>query len=358
MKTNILITRFFGIVLGIFALAPLSAALGGSLVIDGDLNVQNNFTLSGSSTGSGTSTIVSGLTVSYNDGTSGTNASITQIATRPLATWNWQRSTSSGSSTNVMQLDAANRLILTGTNPTQQLVLDPNVTSGSSSLLTQQVADNRYVRNDGTGNISISGTSSLILSDGTRISDSNSLKSVMATGTAATISGSISVNQVNGLPPVAVTGSYGSLYGAPTCVSAFSNDRGYVTTTGSVAFAQNCGTAAALSAGGTIQVSQVQGIDPVAMGNNLDFSRIANVPANLFAIANSGTASNIAFSGTTTIAGLNNIIGTTKLTGKTVVTGTFDPLSQAVIAAGTNQLLIPQQGDLPMGTYTVGTLPQ
>jgi len=75
----------------------------------------------------GTSGTNPALSLIYSDGTSGTNSSITLQSTRSLAAWNWQRMTASGTATTAMQLDASNRLILTGTaasNP-PQIVLDP-----------------------------------------------------------------------------------------------------------------------------------------------------------------------------------------------------------------------------------------
>ncbi len=193
-----------------------------------------------------------------------------------------------------------------------------------------------------SGTLALSGSGALTLPDGTVIASSNSLRNVMSSGTASTISGSISANQITGLSPVAITGNYRSLIDAPTIVSAFNNDIGYVTASGTVAFSQNSGTASSLS--GIIPMSQIQG--------NLDYSRIANLPANLAAIANSGTASNVALSGTT------NIVGTTRLSGGVMVTGTYDNVSNTVIATGSNQILIPQQGDLSMGTFTAGAQPQ
>lgn len=65
------------------------------------------------------------------------------------------------------------------------------------------------------GNLAISGSGSLTLPDGTVLSGSNTLKSVMTSGTALTISGSVSASQVAGLSTVATTGNYSSLAGLP-----------------------------------------------------------------------------------------------------------------------------------------------
>lgn len=114
----------------------------GSLVVGGTADILGNTLYFGSWTSDPTKP---GGALLYNDGSSGVGSSLTQIVTRPQAVWNWQRLTQSGSATNVMQIDGSNRLILTGTTPTQQLVLDPANQGGPTSVLTQQIADSRYV---------------------------------------------------------------------------------------------------------------------------------------------------------------------------------------------------------------------
>ncbi len=310
---------------------------------NGDTNVFGKLTVSASNCS--TAGTPNGLNIIYNDGVSGTNASITQSATRPSAAWNWQRMTTSGSTANVMQIDASNRLILTGTAATNppQLVLDPNGTvamSGSAII---------------GANLTISGTGSLTLPDGTVLTSTNTLKGVLTSGTALTISGTIPASQVTGLSAVATSGNYNALAGLPTIptnTNQLANGAGYITASGTAAFAQASATAAALS--GTIQASQVAGIAPVATGGNLDYSKLTNAPTNVSAFAND--AGYVASSGTG-----NNLTlsGTTKVSGGIVVTGTMDSATNTVVASGTNQLvLIPQQGDLSMGQFNAGATPQ
>ena len=229
----------------------------------------------------GTSGTTSALSLIYDDGG---NSSVTLKSTKPSAVWNWQRLTSNGTSTaTAMQLDASNRLILTGTaaaNP-PQLVLDPNgaITVNGSSLLTQTDADARYITSSGTAAYAL------------------------ASNSAASLSGTIQATQVAGLSTVATSGSYGSLTGAPTNVSSFTNDAGYV--------------------------------------------------------AASGTASGITLSGTTTITDAARITGGLVVTGTASVVTSGTTTKTKIVASGANQLvLIPEQGDLSMGDYTDGSQPQ
>jgi len=126
----------------------------------------------------GTSGTTSALSLIYDDGG---NSSVTLKSTKPSAVWNWQRLTSNGTSTaTAMQLDASNRLILTGTaaaNP-PQLVLDPNgaITVNGSSLLTQTDADARYITSSGTAAYAL------------------------ASNSAASLSGTIQASQIDGIP--------------------------------------------------------------------------------------------------------------------------------------------------------------
>jgi len=123
-----------------------ASAASNALVVkkNGDTTVYGKLTLSGSN--GSTAATPYGASIAYDDGIGGVNSSITLQSTRPSSVWNWKRATASGTSANAMQLDASNRLILTGTAATNppQLVLDPNET-GPTSVLTQQAADSRYV---------------------------------------------------------------------------------------------------------------------------------------------------------------------------------------------------------------------
>ena len=134
-----------------FGQSPLS---GTSLIVSGTTTLnalevsgipdfQNNMLFFGTS-GSN-----SALNIAYDDGADGVDSSITLQSTRPSSVWNWQRLTALGTSASVMQIDASNRLILTGTaeNTPPILVLDPNgsVSLNGSDLLTQAAADSLYL---------------------------------------------------------------------------------------------------------------------------------------------------------------------------------------------------------------------
>ncbi len=219
-----------------------------------------------------------------------------------------------------------------------------------------------------TGPLAISGTGSLRLPDGTVLSGSNTLQSVITSGTALTISGAVSASQVTGLSPVATSGNYTSLTGLPTIPSntnQLANGAGFITSSGTAAFAQASGTATALS--GTIQAIQVAGLSGVATsGDYASLSGLPTIPTDTNQLANSagyvtasGTTSGITLSGTTTATG--SIVAT----GGVVVTGTAVEVTSGtttvtkIVSSGSSQLvLIPEQGDLSMGTFTAGRIPQ
>lgn len=123
--------------------ASITSGSMGSLVVGGTTDLLGNTLYFGSWT---TDSSKPGWSLFYDDGISGTNSNLTQLLTRPQAIWSWQRIAASGSAANVMTIDAANRLILTGSDSSQQIVLDPNgtVAVNGSNLLTQTDADSRY----------------------------------------------------------------------------------------------------------------------------------------------------------------------------------------------------------------------
>ncbi len=174
------------------------------------------------------------------------------------------------------------------------------------------------------GNLALSNTGALALPDGTILSASNTIKNIVTSGTALTISGTISPNQVPGL-----------LSAIPNDTQQLTNGAGYITSAGTAAFAQLSGTASALS-------------------GTLDYSKITNRPTQLSAFTND---CGYLTSGTT--ANDMALSGTTKITGAVVVMGTLDRNTNTIVASGSNQvLLIPQQGDLSMGQFTAGAQPQ
>ena len=237
---------------------------------NGDTTVYGSLTVS--ATNGSTAATSAGFSTAYSDGSNGVGASITQSATRPTAVWNWQRLAASGSAVPVMQIDASNRLVLTGTDAVNppQLVLDPNGQAGSSGVLTQASADSRYVVNGGSAGTVLANTA--------------------ITGTAAVTGG------------LAVTGT-ATLNGDPLLTQTAANTQ--------------------------------------------------------YVLASSGTASNLALSGSTSVSGAVNVTGTTKVTGRLVITGTLDTRTNTVVATDSSRLmLIPQQGDLSMGNFTVGEKPQ
>lgn len=242
------------------------------------------------------------------------------------------------------------------------LIVTGSATVNGSPLLSQAAADTLYLTQTAA--------------DTRYVASSGTAAYALASSTAAALSGTLAASKVSGLAPVAISGNYSDLNGKPSIptdlnqlanasgfitasgTSAFSGAANYSFTSGTASFAQTSATAAILS--GTIPASQVSGLLAVATGGNLDYSKLNGAPTNISAFANdagyvasNGTASNLALSGTTSIA------GTAKISGGIVVTGTMDNATNTVVASGTNQLvLLPQQGDLSMGTFTGGALPQ
>lgn len=108
-----------------------------NLIVSGTTDIQGNTFLFGMS---GTAPA---LSMTYTDGTT---PNITMTASSANTVWNWRNASSS---TLAMQLDAANRLILTGTSGAapKQIILDPNgsITINGSPLLTQASGDLRYM---------------------------------------------------------------------------------------------------------------------------------------------------------------------------------------------------------------------
>lgn len=230
-----------------------------------------------------------------------------------------------------------------------------------------------------TGTPTIPTTLSALTNDAGYIKSSGTAAYAIASATAAALSGTIQPTQVNGLAAVATTGDFASLQGRPTTLagyqisdpvllssgtyadpawltalsyskltgaptipttlSSLTNDAGYIKSSGTASYALASDSAISLS--GTIAPTQVSGLVPVATGGQLEFAKLNNVP-NF--ITSGGNASNLALSGTTTVA------------GGILVTGT--EVGGTVVASGTNNLvLIPQQGDLSMGDFNDGPKP-
>ncbi len=271
--------------------------------------------------------------------------------------------------------------------PGSQLVIRGNVNSATFGLLDAQGYSGTsalFVRSDGkvgigtaapqaaldvsgdgkvSGNLAISGSGSLTLPDGTILSASNNLQTVVASGTALAISGTIPATQVNGLSAVATTGAYSSLTGLPTIPvdnDQLANGAGYITASGTAAFAQTSGTAAILS--GTIQATQVTGLSEVATsGDYASLSGLPTIPTNTNQLVNgagyvtaSGTANGITLSGTTKVAAGGFIV-----TGTAVQVTSGTTTATKIVSSGSNHLvLIPEQGDLSMGSFIAGPLPE
>ena len=92
-----------------------------------------------------------GASVSYADGTAGLT---TFSAAKAASAWQWQNNDSAAAKPQ-MKLDGNNVLTIYDASGNPAIVLDPAQPFGAISVLTQSVADGRYVQN-GTGGISVS----------------------------------------------------------------------------------------------------------------------------------------------------------------------------------------------------------
>jgi len=230
-------------------------------------------------------------------------------------------------------------------------------------LITGSTAMNGNAKVSGT--LALSGSGALVLPDGTVLSSSNTLRSIVSSGTALAISGTVPTTQIAGLSPVATSGNYTSLTGLPTLPTnntQLANGAGYITSSGTAAYALASNSAASLS--GTIQATQVAGLSTVATSGS--YGSLTGAPTNVSSFTNdagyvaaSGTASGITLSGTTTITDAARITGGLVVTGTASVVTSGTTTKTKIVASGANQLvLIPEQGDLSMGDYTDGSQPQ
>lgn len=337
-----------------------------------------------------------GVTAIYSAGSPATFSLLTRGTS---AGWLWQHATASGGTATVMQIDASNRLILTGTaigNP-PQLVLDPNCLSGSTTVLTQQAADGRYVVNGGgsggtvIGSGVATGAGSAVIGSGTA-ANTFSIALGYHANAAAQYSVAMGVEAIaNGDCSTAIgwqtlTEGWGSIaMGAATiahghtslaagqytyAAASDSTALGCVTYAGgeeSIAGGMHCytwgigslslgaynntsgdysqalGYAVAAQSYAQTVIGQYNVIPPQLDSNNW-------VPTDeLFTIGN----------GTSQAAPSNAMVvkknGDTQINGKLTLSGS----SGGLVVSGTGSVvLINPAGDLSMGAFTTGTAPQ
>jgi hypothetical protein len=144
--------------------AQTSPAEAGNLIIEGTLDVHGVTMALGEADSSNP-----GVTITYTDDASGSTTTIALTARRANASWKWQQN-ASGTVKDKMKLDAANQLILYGSDGTtvgmtlnpagdstvaNSVVINgtdnrmPNQTlTGNSSVLTRTLGDARYMSKD------------------------------------------------------------------------------------------------------------------------------------------------------------------------------------------------------------------
>jgi len=355
----------------------------------GLVDLQGNSLYFGTFSQSGTS--MAAMSIAYSDGTSGTNATFSLISNRPATIWNWQRLNTSGSLVNVMQIDAANRLTLFGTNGSQGVVLDPNngITLNGQSVLTQSNADSRYLRTDGTslsinGNVTIGAnsqgvsltvTGNLIvntLSGNERLRVSNDGTVVFNENGGCAIAGgnfggqgrfnigTLSAGSV-GLAVSGVSGQTGDLMRVDT--NGNTGSQFIIKSDGKVGIGvvnptQKLQVSGAISALGGSPSTGGYGFS----GNSADSAGMFYYNSSQLGFRSQGTVVFQNSSGSTTmmmdVTSGNIGIGTLNPQSKLDVRGSTTIAGSLKVTGSTNVVLINPAGDLSMGDFTNGQQPQ
>jgi len=386
------------------------------LSVTGTLDVSGSTTLYGEWTGDNA---VPGAVFSYSDGSSGTNALFLDTLTRPGAAWYWSRLNTSGTALNVMELSGSNQLILSGTGASGSILLDPNagqITINGEQVLTE--ADGIFGSSSGEVGIGTSSPESLLTisggpvdispggggnyNEGIRIHPaSNGYSDIQlgaVTGSAGTGAGQWSLVAApgsgnndfgifagaSGSPALNVTpGGNVSLGGtsAHGLLNIYSNANDPSTV---FTWLQNVNTGSSVQAGLNMFVGsswQANGslggslvitsattqwfggtpalyLSTVQDNNGYTPALGINQSANARIFIPASSASDYGFVGinTTTPQAQLDVNGGAYVRGSLIVAGTM--VSGTVVATGTNLALVPQQGDLSMGPFTAGALPQ
>ncbi len=135
------------------------------------LDIQGNTAYFGTVTGTSGEP---GKTVTYSEGTGGTNALFTDVLTRSTAAWDWLRLGSSGP---VMELSPSNQLILTGTQTSNpgSIMIDPTagqITVNGEPVLTGAGVAGGAITWDSSGDLNVNGSASF--ADGSDLINSTS----------------------------------------------------------------------------------------------------------------------------------------------------------------------------------------
>jgi hypothetical protein len=349
------------------AAAPIISSVAGNMDIQGDLI---------SFGGLYNAPLSPGLIVTY--GESGSGSILSFVTGQPTGTWLWRNAPSSGTNpVTSMELDSSNRLSLTGTGASRgSILIDPNagqITINNSAVLT---TNDQYVA---FGHASIASGY-----DATAIGVNATAQGVEATAFGYQ---SVAANYSAAIGPDATAsgGSSVSLGPISTAYGVFSAAAGYEadaygsfsTALGPNSYANN--SAASLGyyadAGGSGSLAlgyaaESPGQYSTAIGYNAfaqSYGEVAvgqyNVPQgsgtswvstdDLFVIGNGSSwvpsdAIEVLKNGNTSVSG-------TFTASVVTVSGTM--ANGVVVSTGSNLILVPQQGDLSMGTFTNGVQP-
>jgi hypothetical protein len=344
----------------------------GTATISGTLDVPSNNTYFGTVTG-GTSAVTTG----YYDGTSGTGATLTSGLTRPSAAWIWGHITTSGSATPAMALSASNnQLILTGTQASSpgSIILDPTagkisvngapVLLSGTSLIFNSYGDLGIGTTSPDAQLDVEGSGNVILNAGE--------VGIGANPTTQPQNSGAPVSDLFISDPVQAS--------INLTTTANGSDEDYTASIEMIQFNDGPGN----NLVGQID-AQDAGFPAVGLYQPKQLAIWSGGPGGILILARdwpyypsgvSGTGGPIVFAsghydtgeamritparyvgiGTSTPQRLLDVNGFARFKGAIVASGTL--ISGTYVTSGTNLALVPQQGDVSMGNFTGGAIPQ
>jgi len=298
--------------------------------VSGPLEIIGNYASFGSQTGSSS---MPGVSFNYSEANSGTNASFTQILTRPLASWNVQRT---GSLVNAMQLTSTNQLVLTGTQSVNpgMIVMDP--TAGLITVNGQQVLTSG----------SLFSVGNTYLSGGLGVGTSDSTPGTIQTSGNATIGGNL-------MAPTLSSGS-GALEIQPGGQHTYFNGTNENGTGAVVQVTQNSNLVAGIGIAGTCAELRLNDNGPGIWGGDAGIVAQRNGVLDFFCGATGNGAQNVGRD-TFTIANLATCVpNITVDQSETVYIGsnTFDDATTSLLIVKPQSNIVTISSKVGIGTAT------
>jgi hypothetical protein len=279
--------------------AQTSPAEAGNLIIEGTLDVHGVTMALGEADSSNP-----GITITYTDDASGSTTTIALTARRASASWKWQQN-ASGTVKDKMKLDAANQLLLYGSDGTTVgMTLNPAGDSTVANSVVINGTDNRMPNQTLTGNSSVL---TRTLGDARYMSKGASTVSLNATASS----------------------NWGTAFGTSVASADYATASGYYST--------------------------ASGLRSVAMGQNAVASGIASVSFGESTLASNSNS--VAFGRSTTASGF---LGTAMGDGTTASNWYSTAMGKGTVANGRAATAIgyyttaPGWAQLALGQYNVG----